>query len=175
MATVDCNALTANEASTVKRAVAILERHLYREPEPLASPGVVRQFLAVRYAAAPREVFGAFFLDTQLRLLAFDELFHGTLTQTSVFPREIVRAALLRNAAAVVFVHNHPSGVPAPSEADKLLTKALIDALRLVDVRVLDHFVVGGLTCLSFAEMGLLGAAPNPPPAKKKRPRARPA
>jgi DNA repair protein RadC len=107
-------------------------------------------------ATRPVEVFIGLFLDTQHRLIAADELFHGTLAQTSVFPREVVKAALSYNAAAVIFAHNHPSGVAEPSRADELLTQSLKQALSLVDIRTLDHFVVAGPTVLSFAERGLI-------------------
>jgi len=96
------------------------------------------------------------FLDAQHRVLASEELFRGTLTQTSVYPREIVKAALRHNAAAVIFAHNHPSGVAEPSRADEMLTTALKQALALVDVKVLDHFIVAGGSVISFAERGLL-------------------
>ena len=96
------------------------------------------------------------FLDAQHRLISTNELFRGTLTQTSVYPREVVKAALRANAAAVIFSHNHPSGVAEPSQSDKLLTEALKSALSLVDVRVLDHFIVAGTSIISFAERGLL-------------------
>jgi DNA repair protein RadC len=96
------------------------------------------------------------FLDSQNRVLACDELFRGTLAQTSVYPREVVKAALAHNAAAVVFAHNHPSGVAEPSRADELLTQALKQALALVDVKALDHFVIAGSASVSFAERGLL-------------------
>jgi DNA repair protein RadC len=96
------------------------------------------------------------FLDAQHRVLAAEEMFHGTLTQTSVYPREVVKRALALNAAAVIFAHNHPSGVAEPSQSDQLLTEALKQALQLVDVRVLDHFIVAGSGCLSFAERGML-------------------
>jgi DNA repair protein RadC len=98
----------------------------------------------------------ALFLDAQHRVIASEELFKGTLTQTSVYPREVVKRALHHNAAAVIFAHNHPSGVAEPSQSDQLLTDALKQALALVDVRVLDHFIVAGVGCLSFAEKGLL-------------------
>ena len=104
----------------------------------------------------PYEVFVGLFLDSQNRLLAAEELFRGTLAQTSVYPREVVKAALARNAAAMIFAHNHPSGVAEPSRADELLTQALKQALALVDVRTLDHFVVAGGGLTSFAERGLL-------------------
>ena len=98
----------------------------------------------------------ALFLDSQHRLLAAEELFRGTLAQTSVYPREVVKSALAHNAAAVIFAHNHPSGVAEPSRADELLTQALRQALSLVDIRTLDHFVVAGAQVVSFAERGLL-------------------
>lgn len=157
MAIVDCNPLTKYEASIVRRATAILERRMRgRDLTALNSPSAVRDFLVTRYAVAPREVFAALFLDAQNHLIAFEELFHGTLTQTSVFPREVVKAALQHNAASIMFVHNHPSGVAEPSAADETLTQALKEALALVDVRVLDHFIVGGTSQLSFAEHGLI-------------------
>ena len=98
----------------------------------------------------------AIFLDAQHRVIAAEEMFHGTLTQTSVYPREVVKRALAHNAAAIIFAHNHPSGVAEPSQSDQHLTTALKQALGLVDVRVLDHFIVAGAGCLSFAERGLL-------------------
>lgn len=156
MATIDCNPLTRYESSVVNRAAAILWRKLEKEKVSLSSPTLVRQFLAMRYAIAPREVFSVLFLDAQNRVIAFEELFHGTITQTTVHPREVVKAALHHNAASVMLVHNHPSGVAEPSNADETLTKALQGALALIDVRVLDHFIVGGSNTLSFAERGLL-------------------
>jgi len=102
------------------------------------------------------EVFTALFLDAQNRLIEDEDLFRGTLTQTSVYPREVVRRALHHNAAAVIFAHNHPSGVAEPSRADELLTRTLRDALALVDIRVLDHVIVAGAASVSFAERGLL-------------------
>ena len=122
----------------------------------LTSPGAVRDYLRLTLASREREVFLALFVDAQHRVIRCDEMFHGTLTQTSVYPREIVKAALAANAAAVIFAHNHPSGVAQPSRADELLTRQLKEALALVDVKVLDHFVVAGTQCLSFAERGLI-------------------
>ena len=101
-------------------------------------------------------MFVVLFLDAQNRVITYEELFRGTLTQTSVFPREVVKRALKSNAAAVVFAHNHPSGLAEPSRADEVLTQALKQALALVDVKVLDHFIVGGSSAMSFAERGLL-------------------
>jgi len=126
-------------------------------PQALSSPGAVRDYLRLQLGNEPREVFLALWLDAQNRLLACDELFQGTLSQTAVYPREVVKTALARNAAAVILAHNHPSGVAEPSRADEQLTAALKQSLALVDVRVLDHFIVAGNSRpLSFAERGLL-------------------
>ncbi len=122
----------------------------------LTSPAAVRDFLRLRLAGLPHEVFVCLQLDAQHRVIAIEELFRGTLTQTSVYPREVVKASLKVNAAAVIFAHNHPSGVAQPSQADELLTRSLKDALALVDVKVLDHFIVAGNQTLSFAERGLI-------------------
>lgn len=120
------------------------------------SPTQVKDYLRLKLAALPHEVFAVLFLDAQHRLLAMEELFRGTLTQTSVYPREVVKRALALNAAAVLLAHNHPSGVAEPSTADESLTRTLQSALGLVDVRVLDHFVVTREQVVSFAERGLL-------------------
>jgi len=122
----------------------------------LGAPAAVRDYLRLSLGARPHEVFVALFLDAQHRVLRVDELFRGTLTQTSVYPREVVKAALAANAAAVILAHNHPSGVAQPSRADELLTRQLKDALALVDVKLLDHFVVAADHALSFAERGLI-------------------
>ncbi len=127
-----------------------------RRDTVLGSPNAVRDFLRLTLAPLPHEVFMALFLDAQNRLLAAEELFRGSLTQTSVYPREIVKQSLHHNAAAVIFAHNHPSGVAEPSRADELLTQALRNALGLVDIRVLDHVIVAGHSTVSFAERGLL-------------------
>ena len=120
------------------------------------SPGAVRDYLKLNIGAKPHEVFLALFLDAQHCLLVTEELFRGTLAQTSVYPREVVKRALEVNAAAVVFAHNHPSGVAEPSRADELLTTALKNALALVDIRTLDHFIVAGHRVYSFSEHGKL-------------------
>ncbi len=122
----------------------------------LNAPGAVRDYLQLRLRSRQQEVFVALFLDTQHRVLAVEELFQGTLSQTSVYPREVVKRALAHNAAAVIFAHNHPSGIAEPSHADELITSILKQALSLVEVRVLDHFIVAGGATLSFAERGLL-------------------
>jgi DNA repair protein RadC len=124
--------------------------------ETLSSPELVRQYLRMTMGRQHHESFLVLFLDVKNRLLASQEMFRGTLTHTSVYPREVVKAALARNAASVMLAHNHPSGTPDPSEADLLLTRSLIQALALVDIRVLDHFVVAGPHVHSFAEHGQL-------------------
>ena len=122
----------------------------------LTSPGAVRDFLRLTLGPLEHEVFVCLWLDAQHRVIRTDECFRGTLTQTSVYPREIVKAALRANAAAVIFAHNHPSGAAQPSQADELVTRNLKEALALVDVKVLDHFIVAGSQAISFAERGLL-------------------
>ena len=122
----------------------------------LTSPGAVRDYLRLALASREHEVFVCLWLDAQHRVIATEESFRGTLSQTSVYAREIVKAALAANAAAVIFAHNHPSGVAQPSQADELLTRNLKEALALVDVKVLDHFIVAGHQAISFAERGLL-------------------
>jgi DNA repair protein RadC len=128
-----------------------------RTRDLLGSPQAVRDWLRLKLAALPYEVFGVLWLDNQNRLIDYDELFRGTLSQTSVYPREVVKQALTRNAAAAILVHNHPSGVAEPSRADEMLTRGLKDALAMVDVKVADHFIVAGSAQpISFAERGLL-------------------
>ena len=122
----------------------------------LNSPKQVRDYLCLKLGNLTREVFLVLFLDAQNRVVATEEMFSGTLTQTSVYPREVVKRTLHHNAASVIFAHNHPSGIAQQSQADELITKQLKEALALVDVRVLDHFIVAGNTTLSFVERGLL-------------------
>lgn len=124
--------------------------------DALTSPDAVRDYLKLRLVPETVEVFVGLFLDSQHRLIAAEELARGTLAQTSVYPREVVKSALARNASAVIFAHNHPSGIAEPSRADELLTRSLKDALALIDVRTLDHLVVAGPRVTSFAERGLL-------------------
>jgi DNA repair protein RadC len=125
--------------------------------DALTSPKSVRDYLKLTLARLAHEVFVAVFLTSQNRVIKVEEIFRGTLTQTSVYPREIVKLALAHNAASVIFAHNHPSGEPNPSQADRALTKTLADALALIDVRVLDHFIVAPGASLSFAEQGMMG------------------
>jgi DNA repair protein RadC len=120
------------------------------------APAAVKDYLRLQLGAHPHEVFAVLFLDAQNRLLALEEMFRGTLTQTSVYPREVVKRALELRAGAVILAHNHPSGAAEPSRADEYLTQTLKSALALVDVRILDHFVVGRSAVVSFAERGLL-------------------
>lgn len=127
-----------------------------RAGDALGSPAAVRDFLRLTLGRREQEVFLAVLLDAQNRVLACEELFRGTLTQTSVYPREVVKCALKHNAAAVIFAHNHPSGVAEPSHADQVLTQSLKQALALVDIKALDHFIVAGSSALSFAERGLI-------------------
>ena len=142
--------------SIIARALAILVARIKAGPL-LDSPKVVREYLAVQAAKHHgREVFSVLFLDAQHRVIEFRELFFGTLTQTSVYPREVVRAALELHAAALILTHNHPSGAVTPSRADELLTSTLKSALALVDVRVLDHIITAGGESLSMAEHGLI-------------------
>ena len=140
---------------TIKRALRILDTRM-RNTSALSSPSSVRDYLRILLHDRGHEVFVVVFMDAQHRVIASEELFRGTLTQTSVYPREVVKAALAHNAASIVFAHNHPSGVTEPSRADELLTQALKQALALVDVKVLDHFVIAGSGSVSFAERGLL-------------------
>ncbi|MEW5249450.1 DNA repair protein RadC [Microbulbifer sp. 2201CG32-9] len=141
---------------------AILEmarRHLaasLQRGNALSRPDAVRDFLAAQLRHRQREVFCCLYLDSKHRVIAFEELFEGTLDAASVYPREVVQAALLRGAAAVILAHNHPSGVSEPSQADIGITQRLARALELVDIRVLDHMIVGEGAALSFAEQGLL-------------------
>ena len=142
------------------QAVLEMSRRALREEmlsgDALNSPQAVREYLQLLLRSRQHEVFMVIFLDAQHRVIAAEEMFHGTLTQTSVYPREVVKRALHHNAAAVIFAHNHPSGVAEPSDSDRLLTGALKQSLQLVDVRALDHFIVAGSCCLSFAEKGMM-------------------
>ncbi len=142
-------------AAIVEQALQLLASEV-QGANALTSPGVVKDFLRLKLGERPHEVFAVVFLDAQNRVIAIEELFRGTLSQTSVYPREVVKEALAHNASAVVLVHNHPSGSPEPSRADEHLTTTLRQALALVDVRVLDHLVVTRASVTSFAELELL-------------------
>jgi DNA repair protein RadC len=143
----------------LQAAVELARRHYaeaMRAGPPLDSPQATRDFLIRRLRDTPHELFCCLHLDNRHRLIAFDELFRGTIDGASVHPREVVKQALARNAAAVILAHNHPSGVAEPSQADELVTRRLREALQLVDIRVLDHIIVADNGCLSFAERGLI-------------------
>jgi DNA repair protein RadC len=139
----------------VEQALELLACDI-RETDVLSCPNAVRDFLRLTLADRPHEVFAVVFLDAQNRVIATEEMFRGTLTQTSVYPREVVIEALTKQAAAVILCHNHPSGSAVPSRADEALTQTLKSALALVDVRVLDHLIVTRSKVTSFAEEGLL-------------------
>jgi DNA repair protein RadC len=145
----------AEIAAVIELARRALVQQLTQNPV-FDSPAKVKNFVQLQLAQRDFEVFAVLFLDSQNHLLKFEEMFRGTLTQTSVYPREIVKRVLDLNAGAVIFAHNHPSGVAEPSRADELLTQTLKSALALIDVRVLDHLVVGHNEVISFAERGLL-------------------
>lgn len=145
----------ATGEEVLKAARQVIGRRV-RRGTSMTSPELVRDFLRTKLAELPHEVFVALLLDSQNRLVQYLELFRGTLAQTSVYPREVVKAALAHNAAAMILAHNHPSGVAEPSRADELLTQSLKQALALVDVRVLDHFIVAGADTVSFAQRGLI-------------------
>ncbi len=149
------NAKRAELAAVLELARRALAQQL-REREVFDTPGAMRHYLQLHLAARGHEVFAVLFLDSQNRLLAMEELFRGTLTQTSVYPREVVLRALHHHAAAVVLAHNHPSGSVQPSRADEALTQTLKAALGLIDVRVLDHVIVAPGQALSMAEQGLV-------------------
>lgn len=148
--------IRADEDRLISEALRILEGRFGTKGGVMSSPDQCRGYLKLRLAGYPYEVFGVMFLDNRHRLIAFEEMFRGTIDGASVHPREVVRSALKHNAAAVVFAHNHPSGVTEPSQSDLRITQRLKDALALVEVRVLDHLIVGEDDGSSLAERGLL-------------------
>jgi DNA repair protein RadC len=145
----------AQFAAAIELSRRALHEHLEKR-NALTSPGAVRDYLRLALGRREEEVFVCIWLDAQHKVIKIEEAFKGTLTQTSVYPREIVKTAIARNAAAVIFAHNHPSGVAQPSQSDELLTRNLKEALELIEVKVLDHFIVAGNQAISFAERGLL-------------------
>lgn len=145
--------------AALQAALELARRHFreaLRSGPALAAPEATRAFLLAQLRDRPYEVFCCLYLDNRHRLIAFEELFRGTIDRAGVHPREVLRQTLLHNAAAVILAHNHPSGVLEPSQADELITRRLREALALLDVRVLDHFIVGDGMCFSFCEHGLL-------------------
>lgn len=145
-----------HEVAVIEAALAILRARLRMGGEGLTGIHAARELAVLHMAGLERERFSVMFLNAQNQLLAIEDMFDGSLTQTSVYPREVVRAALRHNAAAVILMHNHPSGCCEPSQDDRQLTATLRSSLQLVDVRVLDHFVVGHARAVSFAERGLM-------------------
>jgi DNA repair protein RadC len=147
---------TLTDSDILSAAEAILEQQWIHRGDTMGEPGSTARFLKLRLAGYPHEVFAALFLDNRHRVIAYEELFRGSIDACSVHPREVLRRCLHHNAAAIVFAHNHPSGIAEPSEADRTITARLKEALALVDVRVLDHFVVGSGEPTSMALRGLL-------------------
>lgn len=155
----EISGLTDKNWARLHAALELTRRHyqqLATAGEVISNPRATREFIRMRLRDLPHEVFCCLYLDNRHRVLAFEELFRGTIDGSSVHPREVVKECLRRNAAAVIFAHNHPSGVAEPSRADELITTRLKQALGLVDVRVLDHLIVGDGVVESFAERGLL-------------------
>jgi len=148
------NAISPAEQDIIEQAKAILDKRI-RHGEAMSTPAQTQDFLRLELSQEKAEVFGVLFLDNRHRVISFDRMFNGTIDGASVYPREVARRALEHNAAAVILAHNHPSGITDPSEADKQITMRLKDTLALIDVRVLDHIIVGDNT-ISFAEMGLI-------------------
>lgn len=148
--------LAPADQQTVRTAMTLLERQLREAGASFTSSHAVRDWLRLQLATLEREEFTALFLDSQHRLIAHDTLFTGTINHTQVHPREVVKAALKHNAAAILVAHCHPSGLVEPSDADRRITERLKQALELVDIRLLDHLVVGGMEIVSFSERGWL-------------------
>jgi DNA repair protein RadC len=148
--------LSLREQDTIRQAFRILEKALRTPGAALTSPDLVADYLKLNIATRPHEVFVVLFLDNQHRVIETQEMFRGTIDGASVYPREVVKEALRLNAVAVILAHNHPSGIAEPSVADKQITAKVKDALALMDIRTLDHVIVGGMSHLSFAEHGLM-------------------
>ena len=145
-----------NEDWIVQQAIVLLERRVFKAGPRLERPAAVRDYLRLKLVAEPNEIFVVVFMNSMHDVLAVEPMFHGTINATSVYPRVVLQRALQLNAAAVIFAHQHPSGATEPSNADRVLTEQLKTALALIDVRVLDHFVIGQGAPYSFAESGLL-------------------
>lgn len=148
--------LASTDQQTIRTALTLLERQLREPGASFTSSHAVRDWLRLQLAALEREEFTVLFLDNQHRLIAHETLFTGTINHTQVHPREVVKAALKHNAAAILVAHCHPSGHAGPSDADRRITERLRQTLDLVDIRLLDHLVVGGMDIVSFAERGWL-------------------
>jgi DNA repair protein RadC len=140
----------------IRKALRIIEGRLQKTHGVIASPADAAAYAVIKIANRPAEVFAVMFLNSQHQLIEYRELFFGTIDEASVYPREVVRAAIAANAAGVVLIHNHPSGTPEPSDADRAITRKLQRAMELIDVQILDHIVVGGMRTTSMASRGLL-------------------
>lgn len=140
----------------IRQAIGVLEERIFKRDAELTSPDAVRPYLRLKLASEPLEVFAVVFLDAQHRVIAFEPMFHGTIDGANVYPRAVLKRAIEHNCSAVIFAHNHPTGLTRPSNADKALTTRLKSVLEWVDVRVLDHFIIGEGEPYSFAESGLL-------------------
>lgn len=149
------NGETKKENDIISSALSILESRIKERGDFMEKPKDVENFLRIQFSGMEHESFCVMFLDNQHRMIAFEEMFKGTIDGSSVYPREVVKAALKHNAAAIILSHNHPSGVSTPSGADKRITKILVDALGLVDVRILDHIIIGDKS-FKFSEAGLI-------------------
>lgn len=148
--------MTEHEEAAIKGALRILEQHMRYNAVELTSPELVKNYLKLRFAGLEHEEFHIIFLDAQNKVISTDKMFIGTLTQTSIYPREVLKRALEHNADAIILAHNHPSGFAQPSRADEMMTQTLKSALDLISVRVLDHVIVAGAESYSFAEHGLI-------------------
>lgn len=149
----------SDDESIIQQAIKLIQNKLKTPGKALTSPNLVRDYLVLHLAQFEEEHFSLVLMDTQHRVIGFENIFRGTIDGASVYPREIVKIALAHNAAAVILAHNHPSGNPEPSNADRVLTERLKESLALIDVRVLDHIIVGGCSqtlTVSFAERGLI-------------------
>ena len=153
---IDVPMITKDERYTINTALGILERELYVPDVYVTDPSTSKSYFRLRLSEREHEVFAAMFLNNRHALIEYVELFRGTIDGASVYTREVVKEALSRNAAAVIFGHNHPSGISEPSQADRGITERLKTALETLDIRVLDHIIVGGTEVVSFAERGLL-------------------
>lgn len=148
--------LKASEDRAIYRAMGILEKRMSEPGETISDPEAAKDYLRLKIGGLENEVFFVLFMDAKNRLVGSEIMFNGTLTPIAVYPREVVKRSLQYNAAAVMLAHNHPSGLAEPSRADEVLTRRLKEALDLVEVRVLDHFIVGDNDIMSFAERGLI-------------------
>ena len=146
---------TDSENQIISEALQILESRIKTKGEFMENPKHVENFLRIQFSEMESEAFSVMFLDNNHRLIAFEEMFKGTINGSSVHPREVVKAALKHNAAALILSHNHPSGIAIPSSADKQITKMLVSALELIDVRILDHIIIGD-DSFKFSEAGLI-------------------